>query len=782
MNNADANRHLRSIQDFRERNNEWKIKRIQASFDLDRDSAAQTLEWMQLKAANQFFAGSVGLLAGLFVQRRWMPHFASRSYIFRKPWIAPILPVAAFYCGYVGAIQLRGRRFQGKDVNFERMTGENDIVSRFRNQDLGNREITPSQKVSQYLANTTAITRSELEKGVTDILAQPDTSMKNKTIKRLQKDKDDIYWMFGRIHGLENIAHVDDAELAKVNGDPVKLQKLISQVGPSAPKAQSHDGMVSNNLEALSKYKQIVNSMTLRRSDRSKLLALPFHMQRRSQGPAPKKGMWQYDFFTELAGGKEWHHYKGQEIDTEKKLTAYNYEKHLPPSYLEHVDTSSPEFKKQLKLDTLLSKTQLEKHEELKENFRELMKVLSYLDEEEGRAFYHLLKNNQNDYLEDIHGGHLEATLAKISEEEGYKAKNDYWLRRTTLDYMDKSDYPVEKAKIKDLYKNPKVFKERFHREVGIYDTMPRFLIQDKMNVQEFIRTATGPFLALRNEIGLDMANRWKTSILRARDIKELKEKWCDDPILDHTFYYNLHSVYLHLNMNEYEDFYVGSAESKYSPFDFISPETRASEYAINSPFNPYSSPEANPYTPITSDDWKDILEPKLNYWRSGWEEENLAVEEDDDDDDEAEGDDDEDEIITYTPLVDHNPEFSDEEYEPVDWEPHMVHKEPKITQSARFGATDKIFDKYEDAELDSFMKFLDVQPFLGWRDRAGYHSRLGLHSIEDFSQRVDPDYWMLSEVEREMFERRIFKEHRQGSTVRFVVDGSKPNFDETLD
>ena len=43
---------------------------------------------------------------------------------------------------------------------------------------------------------------------------------KNFKIKRRGKDKDDLFWHFGKIHGLENIAFVDDEKLKNFGGDP----------------------------------------------------------------------------------------------------------------------------------------------------------------------------------------------------------------------------------------------------------------------------------------------------------------------------------------------------------------------------------------------------------------------------------------------------------------------------------------------------------------------------------------------------------------------------------
>ena len=655
------------------------------------------------------------------------------------------------------------------------MSGSNDVISRFRNMDARPDNFTPAETISQYLETSTATSRNELEQGVLDCLPEREDRFKNMRIKRMDRDTDDIFWWFGKIHGLENIAFLDDSEIKKTKGNPAHLQQLVNEVKHQDPPARSFDALVSHAMKNMALYKEKVNQMSLNRSDRTKLLALPFFAQRRTQGPAPKKGMWQYDLFTELAGGKEWNHYDGLIFDPEEKITIYNYEKHLPPTLLETIDTSSDEFKKEIKMATILSKTSYEHHQDLKKNFRELMNILANLNEDEGRSFIHLLQNKQKtDYLEDIHGGELESTLAKISEEENYLAKNSWRLRTEKLDYANKEDFPIEKAKVKDLFKNARDFKNRFHQEVGIYDTLPRMFDYDKRVVQEFIETAIGPLLYLRNEIGLDMAHRFDTSFLRIKDLKEAKESGSEDAILDHGAFYFFNSSFLPLNMTDYEEKFIGPGEDK--DFDVPVPDALVNHYKTYYPFNHYNNSNRNPYA--KPEEWSE-REPTFNFFRNNYQEENAGGDEDDDDD-EAEGD--EDEIETYNPAVRQDADFDEEEFEPVDWEPDMAkpYKFPEV--SPHLGLNTTLRDKYDDIELESFMKFLDVKPFLSWRDTAGFHSRLGIHSVEDFSQRVDPEFHMLGEVEREAFEKYMFKEHRRGSTVRFVVGDTKPNFDSSLD
>jgi hypothetical protein len=51
-------------------------------------------------------------------------------------------------------------------------------------------------------------------------------------IKRVGRDKDDMYWYLGKIHGIENIVNVSDEELLNHNGDPIALQDLVNKAAP----------------------------------------------------------------------------------------------------------------------------------------------------------------------------------------------------------------------------------------------------------------------------------------------------------------------------------------------------------------------------------------------------------------------------------------------------------------------------------------------------------------------------------------------------------------------
>jgi hypothetical protein len=67
-------------------------------------------------------------------------------------------------------------------------------------------------------------------------------------IKRSGKDLDNLFWSFGKIHGLENIAFADDKELEATNGNPVSLQLLINKIDKPTKSFSSFEA-VTNDLQ-----------------------------------------------------------------------------------------------------------------------------------------------------------------------------------------------------------------------------------------------------------------------------------------------------------------------------------------------------------------------------------------------------------------------------------------------------------------------------------------------------------------------------------------------------
>jgi hypothetical protein len=63
------------------------------------------------------------------------------------------------------------------------------------------------------------------------------------------------------------------------------------------------------------------------------MLALPFYMNKRKELPEPRKGQLEYQLFEEIFG-MNWDEDVQMNIDTEVKITEFNYEEFIPAEIL----------------------------------------------------------------------------------------------------------------------------------------------------------------------------------------------------------------------------------------------------------------------------------------------------------------------------------------------------------------------------------------------------------------------------------------------------------------
>lgn len=169
-------------------------------------------------------------LVGANYARPFNRNLQKYNAIFRKPWLSYPIYIAAFGCAYYGGIQLPGRLFpkltynKFEGVNHAYYTSSQDIVSKFRMFDTFEEDDTRSDIINYLTAySNKPLTKTEMIDNIAlNALKEFDLG-KMFRIKRMGKDKDDIFWSFGKIHGLENIAFVDPKELEATGGNPVKI-------------------------------------------------------------------------------------------------------------------------------------------------------------------------------------------------------------------------------------------------------------------------------------------------------------------------------------------------------------------------------------------------------------------------------------------------------------------------------------------------------------------------------------------------------------------------------
>ena len=84
------------------------------------------------------------------------------------------------------------------------------------------------------------------------------------------------------------------------------------------------------------------------------------------------------------------------------------------------------------------------------------------------------------------------------------------------------------------------------------------------------------------------------------------------------------------------------------------------------------------------------------------------------------------------------------------------------------------IRDRFNEVEIDGFMKILNIQPHVQWEDDTKHHFRLGNHAYEDEAQSTDPYFHMLAEVERKHLEKNEAYAFRKGTEVKLIPDPKK--------
>lgn len=122
--------------------------------------------------------------------------------------------------------------------------------------------------VLDYLIQNTNITRNGIASAAKAFCTRDWTFEQTHTIKRIgPNDTDDLIWMFGKIHGLENIALLSDEQLENIQ-DPITLQRAINNLHKPMAHASSFEEVLAKTNESLKRYKEEVNKFSWYPSDK----------------------------------------------------------------------------------------------------------------------------------------------------------------------------------------------------------------------------------------------------------------------------------------------------------------------------------------------------------------------------------------------------------------------------------------------------------------------------------------------------------------------------------
>ena len=135
----------------------------------------------------------------------------------------------AFTCAAYGGMQLPGRLFpkltpkKFEGVNHSYYTSSQDVVAKFRLFETFEKTDVQDD-IATYLSvySTQPLTKNEMADNLALHAMKEFDLGKMFRVKRAGKDRDPMFWSFGKIHGLENIAFADPQEVFATNGNPVK--------------------------------------------------------------------------------------------------------------------------------------------------------------------------------------------------------------------------------------------------------------------------------------------------------------------------------------------------------------------------------------------------------------------------------------------------------------------------------------------------------------------------------------------------------------------------------
>ena len=149
--------------------------------------------------------------------------------------------------------------FKPVGVNSAVYLHNQDLISKFRFFENGGAAADAKAEVQHYLDVYTSgpLTKADMLTRINEGRSVDPDFAKQFKVKRAGKDKDDMFWSFGKIHGLENIAFLDEKELLACNGNPFLIQRLVDKVNDSEKPLppQTFDEMIQTLHANLESYK-----------------------------------------------------------------------------------------------------------------------------------------------------------------------------------------------------------------------------------------------------------------------------------------------------------------------------------------------------------------------------------------------------------------------------------------------------------------------------------------------------------------------------------------------
>ena len=401
------------------------------------------------------------------------------------------------------------------------------------------------------------------------------------------------------------------------------------------------------------------------------------------------------------------------------------------------------------------------------------MPILTTLTEEETEIFLHLVRNkgrsldsmqqDTNELIDQACNDDLKKKLAKKSEEENFSLKNRFQHEKKTMKYAKKDKMPLDQSKVKDLLRNQHVFRAKVNEEVDTYNAEIDNT-QFQNGVLTYINEAAwGDLRDLLKDVGI---NRQTIRFSNVSDMIKTKDNTLMDS--DNQWRNFANARFTMIDMTDYEYDFPSLNEGQ---------DVQIQNAGMLEPLQPEMWPQTNALIEInemenfpkssTSRTHKEAQEA-----RSAEEEEEEEEEEEDDDEDEDEEGEGEEEGEEGEGEDEEEEEEEEEDEE--EGLPDENISYAQLSEDRSFAHNEKLRKKFNEVEVDGFMKLLNVKPVPQWEDDTSYHYKVGTHAYEDEGQHLDPYYHLLAEVERKHMERQQTADFRRGTEIKFVLDPKK--------
>lgn len=331
--------------------------------------------------------------------------------------------------------------------------------------------------------------------------------------------------------------------------------------------------------------------------------------------------------------------------------------------------------------------------------------------------------NRRRDLLEHLHSGNKEIELARRVENELFDQKNRYRLEELKLNYADSKRMAIDSKKLTQVLNHHDQIREKFDTDVGTYNKFKNTNLENRL-ASAWAETAYGGMRALRDEIGLKNRHS-ELPFLKASDVEKIRdETFSAHPDTEVTLQYLMNALFTPIDMTEYEEVFSGGYYSSsriphtdadslnllHGNMNVYAEEAKQISYAESVPLpNNGHNRKADERRQELKEARAALLE-KLEELNASDDEE-----EEDGDEDEEEGEEEEGAAPKFgddAPKRYHDWN-ADKHVGDEEWPPKPRDKD--TPRSEFFKRHETLKTKYNDVEIDAFLKLLNVKPLSNW-------------------------------------------------------------------